>query len=370
MALRTFKPWQTEPVAHYRIVPIVAAAIASGIAGIVSAVGGGIASGVQSKKARDESAREFDSEQAWQKEQFGTQMDFANRQLSEQSRIADQNFALAQQQFDYQKELNQTQMDREDNAMQRKLADYTAAGFSPLAALEGVTGGDSSPLTSADAPQYDGSGIASAAGQYIQTAQQYAALHMSAYAKNADRKTQLESQRQGARFALQQMIQQSISQGTSLALQAKNARINNAYTQEQLDYLRDKHDWENDHGYRNESLMQQILPALVGALTGKNVDGAVSSGADKVKSGVEFFTDAVKGTSSPDKISSTFDKLRSAKSVHGLTEPRLQTLWRSSKRLRKEYGNDFGTFSNMFSTMLKKGKSSEWLDMIQSNFFD
>lgn len=43
-----------------------------------------------------------------------------------------------ERQFNYQRELQQLLMEREDNAMRRKVADFTAAGFSPLAALEGT----------------------------------------------------------------------------------------------------------------------------------------------------------------------------------------------------------------------------------------
>lgn len=40
-----------------------------------------------------------------------------------------------QTQFDYQKQLNQTQMEREDNAVQRSVADHQAAGFNKLLAV-------------------------------------------------------------------------------------------------------------------------------------------------------------------------------------------------------------------------------------------
>lgn len=51
------------------------------------------------------------------------------------------NMDFNKEQFNYQKELQKLLMEREDNAMQRKLADYSAAGYSPLAALEGSAGG-------------------------------------------------------------------------------------------------------------------------------------------------------------------------------------------------------------------------------------
>lgn len=64
--------------------------------------------------------------------------------------IADKNLQLQQNQFDYQKALNERQMQREDTAYQRTVSDMRAAGLSPLT----MTGtNSSSPLTSAEAPQ-------------------------------------------------------------------------------------------------------------------------------------------------------------------------------------------------------------------------
>jgi hypothetical protein len=78
----------------------------------------------------------------------------ANRNAQEAANSA--NLALAREQFDYQKELNATQMQREDNAYQRKVADLEAAGLSRALALGG--GASSSPghtvsLGSTVAPQ-------------------------------------------------------------------------------------------------------------------------------------------------------------------------------------------------------------------------
>ena len=73
-----------------------------------------------------------------------------NLKLNEKT--AQQNFELSQEQFEYQKKLNELTMQREDTAFQRQVADLKAAGLSPL----NISGGSpASVLTSANAPQFD-----------------------------------------------------------------------------------------------------------------------------------------------------------------------------------------------------------------------
>ena len=64
--------------------------------------------------------------------------------------IADKNLALQREQYEYQKSLNDIQMQREDTAIQRMVSDARNAGVSPLANLQGSS---STALTSAPAPQ-------------------------------------------------------------------------------------------------------------------------------------------------------------------------------------------------------------------------
>ena len=66
--------------------------------------------------------------------------------------IADQNLAFQREQYEYQKQLNQTQMQREDTAIQRQVADYQAVGFNKLLATQSG-GSATTALTSAQAPQ-------------------------------------------------------------------------------------------------------------------------------------------------------------------------------------------------------------------------
>lgn len=63
--------------------------------------------------------------------------------------IAEKNFNLQQEQFDYQKQLNELLMEREDTAYQRAVKDAQAAGLS----AQGIAGANSSALAAGEAPQ-------------------------------------------------------------------------------------------------------------------------------------------------------------------------------------------------------------------------
>lgn len=74
---------------------------------------------------------------------------------------AKKNYELQRDMANYQKELNRTLMQREDNAVQRRAADIKAAGGNPaLAYMNGVSGaGAGGSVSSIQAPQYDTSAI-------------------------------------------------------------------------------------------------------------------------------------------------------------------------------------------------------------------
>lgn len=135
------------------------------------------------------------------------QNEIARENIDWQKNIAQQNFGLQQNQFDYQKRLNALQMEREDNAIQRQVADLQAAGFSPLMASGGSP---SSPLSSGSAPQYEISGVSAAQGSYLQLAQQYAQLKQDSMNNHRSAKVQayqsMASSKQASSFALANLV--------------------------------------------------------------------------------------------------------------------------------------------------------------------
>ena len=214
---------------------------------------GQLSAEVQTDAAIQSSQKQYEQELQWQREKYATDMDFANRQLQAQTDIANKNFGLQQEQFQYQKDLNELQMQREDNAMQRQVADLKAAGFSPLAAIGG-SGSAAGSLNAGTAPQYDGTGIGAAAGQYLDLARQYASLHADLSSKNNDAKL-------GARMALAQMQADLHFKGQNMATQYFNAAVNarnknlqNQALQEDITTKKYQNDWYKEHGYSQVTL--------------------------------------------------------------------------------------------------------------------
>lgn len=71
--------------------------------------------------------------------------------LDHQNKIANENLALSKEQFAYQQWLNQTAMEREDTAVQRRAQDLMAAGLDPALAVGSAA--SSGSFSSAPAPQ-------------------------------------------------------------------------------------------------------------------------------------------------------------------------------------------------------------------------
>lgn len=234
-----------------------------------------------------EAQQRYDDELNWQKDKFAQTMDFANRQLKEQIRIADQNLGFQQSQFAYQQDLNALQMAREDSAIQRQVADYQAAGFSPLAAIGG-NGSASGSLNAGTAPQYDGTGIATAAGHYMDIANQYAALHEQLSSKRTE-------QKQAAQFALAQMRQDAFYKGQDIGLQYFNARVNarnqllnNQSLAEDIKTKKFANEWYEKHGYSQQTL----ATVLSDFLNKTNVKEAFSKFSEVIGNGLNNLADS------------------------------------------------------------------------------
>lgn len=83
------------------------------------------------------------------------------------SKYAKKNYELQRDMANYQKELNRTLMEREDNAVQRRASDIKMAGGNPaLAYTNGVSSaGAGGSVSSPNAPQYNTSSIQQGLGQ-------------------------------------------------------------------------------------------------------------------------------------------------------------------------------------------------------------
>lgn len=167
------------------------------------------------------------------------------------AKTSQENFNLQQAQFEYQKDLNNTVMDREDNSMQRQVSDLKAAGISPLALTNGAS---ATPLTSANAPLHDISGI--------QTALQN---QLGAFNDIFNRRLARQQ------FALQSKVQkaQMYTQLAELAIQRKTAEKQNKLLD--LDYT-----YYLNHPERNLGL-QSMIGNLISKVIGNNGSSVIPS---------------------------------------------------------------------------------------------
>ena len=162
--------------------------------------------------------------------------DLAQSNLDLNKTVANQNYDLAKQQFEYQKQLNETVMQREDTAYQRQVADLQAAGLSPLM----VSGGSSAtPLTSANAPQLDLSGVNTAMGNML-----------SAYNDIFNR-----------RMTRQQFRLNAALQTADAYNKITEAKLERRYLGLQSDYLDAELKYNKVHGFRDLDWKSELLYA-------------------------------------------------------------------------------------------------------------
>ena len=221
----------------------------------------------EAQKANEEQTR---TQLQLLEEQNKAQNQIARENIDWQKEAAYNNLALQQAQFDYQKRLNESQQIREDTAIQRQVADLAAAGLSPLM----VSGGSSTSVLSApNAPQLDTSGISTAQGSYLNLAQQYSALRQEALSNSQNRRTSitnsLSSNKQGAAFALANLVRNVTLDLNQRYLNLQNFRLNALHTlkqnqliDEQIKSSKSQRNWNEAHGYRRESLADYLVAIL------------------------------------------------------------------------------------------------------------
>lgn len=165
------------------------------------------------------------------------QVALAEKQLNLNEKTSQQNFDLSKEQFEYQKQLNELTMQREDNAIQRQVADLKAAGLSPLMAAGGSS---ATPLQSAQPVQKDISGINTALSNMI-----------GAYNDINNRRLNRQQ------FAMQNKLQsaQTFANILETSAQIKKAKLENKILD--LDYK-----YYLNHPERNLGLQSVIINAL------------------------------------------------------------------------------------------------------------
>ena len=156
-------------------------------------------------------------------------------------------------------------MDREDSAYQRQVKDLQAAGLSPLMIGNGA---NAAPLISAQAPQFDMSGINQAISNNI-----------SAYNDIFNRKLNMRN------FALQSKVNMAnmYTQLAELSMQQKKAKLENAILDEDLKYYR-------NHPERNngiESVLVNLASRYLGNLNTSSVIPGLNMSLGDVKETVD-----------------------------------------------------------------------------------
>lgn len=184
---------------------------------------------------------------------------------------------LAQDQFDYQKELNEKIMEREDTAIQRKVADMEAAGINPMAMFMGGggSGASAAPLrvggSRGGGSRTRGSGQLSAVVSLAQMDSQIALQKAHADLMNAQAgKVRQETTLAPGYFELE-------SQRIAAAVREADSRILRNGEERELAHVRrwmTESEIDLNEARRAESEARRVLLAAETELTGVEADAA------------------------------------------------------------------------------------------------
>lgn len=175
------------------------------------------------------------------------------KRLEEQARLEEEwrvkNYEAQQEAFNYQKELNEKQMEREDTQFSRAMEDYKRAGLSGLAAIGSSAGSGS--MTSLPSPQMDTSGSRDVLNSRINSNRNYTQSRLERY------KAVMNSYLQTKQLQLERTNQ--VLQGLKLGNDIATEKINRAKLQAETNSITHRDEWENVHGYRNLNWQASLI---------------------------------------------------------------------------------------------------------------
>lgn len=178
--------------------------------------------------------------------------------------IADNNFALEQEQFEYEKDLQSTIMEREDNAIQRQVSDSRAAGISPLLNMTGAQSSGASGVA-VNTPQKDSSWLGLSNPMSL-LAQGLSVSMLSAVGDLVAKGQQLDMQQ-----AMNTAAVNSINSNTKFANDTFDYRVDNLKFGSQLSEAQ-YNDFIREADYRDRNHIYTSTPSNPYGIAGALVD--------------------------------------------------------------------------------------------------